>query len=65
MKAFLDSYTLPCTSILEYPKEYHEVIVEDELGTQWVQRLGSVPLQQAERVLDDVQNKILRGIDPR
>jgi hypothetical protein len=30
-----------------------------------VQRLGSVPLQEAERVLDDVQNKILRGIDPR
>jgi hypothetical protein len=65
--AFLNSY-VSCTSIMEYPKEYHELIVEDkedEFGTQWVQRLGSVPLQEAERVLDDVQNKILRGIDPR
>ena len=68
--AFLNSYELPC-SIREYgpsasyPKESHELIVEDESGTQWVKRLGSVPLQEAERVLDDVQNKILLGIDPR
>ena len=57
--AFLDSYPS------EDEKESHDLIVEDESGTQWVKHLGSIPSQEAERVLDDAQNKILRGIDPR